>query len=161
MNPIVGLGLGLGIYDLALVKRSLRSLAIMVLISLTTATLYFMLSPLSQAQSDCLHVRNQRFTMFWLPLIGGAAGYPFANSAKINKGNILMGVAIATALMPPLCTAGYGISQGSLSYFLGAAYLFTINTIFIALSTLVVVRLMQFCTVARLSQAHDRKFIVG
>ena len=156
MNPIVGLGLGLGIYDLALVKRSLRSLAIMVLISLTTATLYFMLSPLSQAQSELLARTQPTIYDVLIALIGGAAGI-FANSAKINKGNILMGVAIATALMPPLCTAGYGISQGSLSYFLGAAYLFTINTIFIALSTLVVVRLMQFAPVARLSQEHDRK----
>lgn len=156
MNPIVGLGLGLGIYDLALVKRSLRSLAIMVLISLTTATLYFMLSPLSQAQSELLARTQPTIYDVLIALIGGAAGI-FANSAKINKGNILMGVAIATALMPPLCTAGYGISQGSLSYFLGAAYLFTINTIFIALSTLVIVRLMQFAPVARLSQAHDRK----
>ena len=156
MNPIVGLGLGLGIYDLALVKRSLRSLAIMVLISLTTATLYFMLSPLSQAQSELLARTQPTIYDVLIALIGGAAGI-FANSAKINKGNILMGVAIATALMPPLCTAGYGISQGSLTYFLGAAYLFTINTIFIALSTLVVVRLMQFAPVARLSQEHDRK----
>ena len=156
MNPIVGLGLGLGIYDLALVKRSLRSLAIMVLISLTTATLYFMLSPLSQAQSELLARTQPTIYDVLIALIGGAAGI-FANSAKINKGNILMGVAIATALMPPLCTAGYGISQGSLSYFLGAAYLFTINTIFIALSTLVIVRLMQFAPVARLSQEHDRK----
>ena len=156
MNPIVGLGLGLGIYDLALVKRSLRSLAIMVLISLTTATLYFMLSPLSQAQSELLARTQPTIYDVLIALVGGAAGI-FANSAKINKGNILMGVAIATALMPPLCTAGYGISQGSLSYFLGAAYLFTINTIFIALSTLVVVRLMQFAPVARLSQEHDRK----
>ena len=155
MNPIVGLGLGLGIYDLALVKRSLRSLAIMVLISLTTATLYFMLSPLSQAQSELLARTQPTIYDVLIALVGGAAGI-FANSAKINKGNILMGVAIATALMPPLCTAGYGISQGSLSYFLGAAYLFTINTIFIALSTLVVVRLMQFAPVARLSQEHDR-----
>ena len=156
MNPIVGLGLGLGIYDLTLVKRSLRSLGVMVLISLTTATLYFMLSPLSQAQSELLARTQPTIYDVLIALVGGAAGI-FANSAKINKGNILMGVAIATALMPPLCTAGYGISQGSLSYFLGAAYLFTINTIFIALSTLVVVRLMQFAPVARLSQEHDRK----
>lgn len=156
MNPIVGLGLGLGIYDLALVKRSLRSLGIMVLISLTTATLYFMLSPLSQAQSELLARTQPTIYDVLIALVGGAAGI-FANSAKINKGNILMGVAIATALMPPLCTAGYGISQGSLSYFLGAAYLFTINTIFIALSTLVVVRLLRFAPVQRLSRAHDRK----
>ena len=115
-----------------------------------------MLSPLSQAQSELLARTQPTIYDVLIALVGGAAGI-FANSAKINKGNILMGVAIATALMPPLCTAGYGISQGSLSYFLGAAYLFTINTIFIALSTLVVVRLMQFAPVARVSQAHDRK----
>lgn len=156
MNPIVGLGLGLGIYDLSLVRRSLRNLAIMVSISLVTATLYFLLSPLSQAQSELLARTQPTIYDVLIALVGGAAGI-FANSAKINKGNILMGVAIATALMPPLCTAGYGISQGSFSYFLGAFYLFTINAIFIALSTLIVVRVMRFSPVTRVSQARGKR----
>lgn len=162
MNPIVGLGLGLAIYDIALVRRSFRSLAIMVLISITTATIYFAISPLSQAQSELLARTQPTIYDVLIAVVGGAAGI-LANSSKI-KGNILMGVAIATALMPPLCTAGYGISQGSLSYFLGASYLFTINAIFIALSTLVVVRAMKFSPVAFFSPEREKKihrWIVG
>ena len=141
MNPIVGLGLGLGIYDLALVKRSLRSLAIMVLISLTTATLYFMLSPLSQAQSELLARTQPTIYDVLIALVGGAAGI-FANSAKINKGNILMGVAIATALMPPICTAGYGLANGNVRFLLGALYLFLINCVFIMLANIVGTRIL-------------------
>lgn len=162
MNPIVGLGLGLGIYDLRLVRRSLKSLGIMVIISLTTATLYFLISPLSLAQSELLARTQPTIYDVLIAIAGGAAGI-LANSTKI-KGNILMGVAIATALMPPLCTAGYGLSQGNWSYFLGAGYLFTINAIFIALSTLAVVRLLKFAPHTFLSQERERKihrWIIG
>lgn len=155
MNPIVGLGLGLAIYDIALVRKSVKNLAIMVLISITTATIYFVISPLSQAQSELLARTQPTIYDVLIAIVGGLAGI-LANSTKI-KGNIIMGVAIATALMPPLCTAGYGLSQGSLSYFLGASYLFTINTIFIALSTLAIVRLMKFTPVAFVSQERERK----
>ncbi len=155
MNPIVGLGLGLAIYDITLVRRSLRNLGIMVLISITTATVYFYISPLSQAQSELLARTQPTIYDVLIAIAGGVAGI-LANSTKI-KGNIIMGVAIATALMPPLCTAGYGLSQGSLSYFLGASYLFSINTIFIALSTWGVVRLMRFRPVAFVSAERERK----
>lgn len=155
MNPIVGLGLGLAIYDISLVKRSLRSLGIMVLISITTATIYFLISPLSQAQSELLARTQPTIYDVLIAIAGGVAGI-LASSTKV-KGNILMGVAIATALMPPLCTAGYGLSQGSLAYVLGAGYLFSINTIFIALSTMVVVRIMRFRPVSFVSVERERK----
>lgn len=162
MNPIVGLGLGLAIYDIALVRKSIKSLGIMVLISITTATIYFAISPLSQAQSELLARTQPTIYDVLIAVVGGVAGI-LANSTKI-KGNIIMGVAIATALMPPLCTAGYGISQGSASYFFGASYLFMINTIFIAVSTLGIVKLMKFTPVAFVSQERERKihrWIIG
>lgn len=155
MNPIVGLGLGLAIYDIALVRKSVKSLGIMVLISVITATLYFAISPLSQAQSELLARTQPTIYDVLIAIAGGIAGI-LANSTKI-KGNIIMGVAIATALMPPLCTAGYGLSQGNMTYFFGASYLFMINTIFIAVSTLTVVKLMKFTPVAFVSEERERK----
>ncbi|MDY3090849.1 MAG: TIGR00341 family protein [Porphyromonas sp.] len=154
MDPIVGLGLGLGIYDLDLVRKSLRSLLAMTLISVITATLYFTLSPLSLLQSELLARTQPTIYDVLIAFVGGIAGI-LANASRF-KGNILMGVAIATALMPPLCTAGYGLSQGNMSYFFGASYLFTINATFIALSTLIVVRLMHFSPVRFVSTERER-----
>lgn len=155
MDPIVGLGLGLGIYDLDLVRKSLRSLLVMALISVLTATLYFTLSPLSLLQSELLARTQPTIYDVLIAFVGGAAGI-LANASRF-KGNILMGVAIATALMPPLCTAGYGLSQGNMNYFLGASYLFTINATFIALSTLIVVRLMHFSPLSFVSTERERR----
>lgn len=162
MNPIVGIGLGLGIYDIALVRKSFKNLGIMTVISIITATLYFLLSPLSQAQSELLARTQPTIYDVLIAFVGGVAGI-LASSSRF-KGNIIMGVAIATALMPPLCTAGYGLSQWNMSYFLGAGYLFTINAIFIALSTLIVVRIMKFRPVNFISSERERKirhWIIG
>lgn len=156
MGPIIGLGLGLGIMDLDLVKRSFRNLAVMTLISITTATLYFWLSPLSQAQSELLARTQPTIYDVFIALVGGAAGI-LASSTR-NKGNVVTGVAIATALMPPLCTAGYGLSQGNLSYFFGASYLYLINTVFIGLSTLVMVRVLGFPQRQFIDKAREAKF---
>lgn len=155
MNPIVGIGLGLGIYDIELIRKSLRSLGVMTLISIVTATLYFWLSPLSQLQSELLARTQPTIYDVFIAFVGGIAGF-LANSSRF-KGNIIMGVAIATALMPPLCTAGYGLSQGNMSYFFGASYLFTINATFIALSTLIVVRLMHFSPVRFVSAEREKR----
>lgn len=162
MNPIVALGVGLAIYDLELVRKSFRSLLIMVLISITTATLYFLVSPLSLAQSELLARTQPTIYDVLIAIFGGIAGF-LASGTKV-KGNTLMGVAIATALMPPLCTAGYGLSQWSASYFFGASYLFMINTIFIALSTFLVARVLKFSPVVYLKPERERKihrWIVG
>nr|WP_235316921.1 TIGR00341 family protein [Porphyromonas sp. COT-290 OH860] len=155
MGPIIGFGLGLGIYDFELIKRSLRNLGLMTLISILTATMYFLLSPLSQAQSELLARTQPTIYDVFIAFVGGAAGI-IASSTR-NKGNVLPGVAIATALMPPLCTAGYGLSQGNLSFFFGAFYLYLINSVFIGLSTFVMVRVLKFPYKSFVNPERERK----
>ena len=122
MGPIMGFGLGLGIADFELIKRSFRNLATAALFSVITSTLYFLLSPLSEAQSELLARTQPTVYDVLIAFFGGMAGI-VASSTK-NKGNVIPGVAIATALMPPLCTAGFGLASGNLYYFFGAFYQF-------------------------------------
>ncbi len=142
MSPIVGFGLGLGILDFELIKRSLRALGLMTFIGIFTAMVYFYLSPLDKAQSELLARTQPTIYDVLIAFVGGAAGI-LATGTK-NKGNIITGVAIATALMPPLCTAGYGLATGQLNFFAGAFYLYFINTVFIGLATYLMVRIMKF-----------------
>src|SRR5665213_871796 len=110
MGPIMGLGLGAGIFDFGLIRSALRNLAVMVLISVATSTLYFLISPLDQAQSELLSRTAPTIWDVMIAFFGGMAGI-VAGTSKI-KGTVVPGVAIATALMPPLCTAGFGIAHG-------------------------------------------------
>ena len=142
MGPIIGIGLAVGIYDIGLLKRSAINYLVATVISVLTATIYFLITPLDEAQSELLARTSPSLYDVLIALLGGAAG--FIALATKGKGNVIPGVAIATALMPPLCTAGYGIAVGNLSYFLGAFYLFFINTIFICLATFVGTRMMKF-----------------
>ena len=142
MGPIMGFGLGLGITDFDLVKRSLRNYLTATLFSVVTATIYFLISPISEAQSERLARTSPTIYDVLIAFFGGLAGI-VAGSTK-SKGNVIPGVAIATALMPPLCTAGFGLATGNLSYFLGAFYLYFINTVFISLSTYIVVRVLKY-----------------
>ncbi|MBQ6156927.1 MAG: DUF389 domain-containing protein [Bacteroidales bacterium] len=143
MGPITGIGLSVGILDEELLKRSLRNLFIMVIISLLTSTLYFLISPLSEAQSELMaRTRPTIFDVF-IAFFGGLAGI-VATSRKSQPFTVISGVAIATALMPPLCTAGYGLATWQLRYFGGAFYLFFINSFFIALATFIMVRFLDF-----------------
>jgi len=138
MGPIMGVGYGVGIYDFALIRASLKNLAIAAVASLLTSTLYFAISPLTQAQSELLARTTPSIWDVLIALFGGLAG--MVGATRKQKTNVIPGVAIATALMPPLCTAGYGIASGNWTYFGGAFYLFTINCVFIALSSAVVIR---------------------
>ena len=138
MGPIMGVGYGVGIDDHLLIKKALANLLISFLIALFTSTLYFLISPLSTAQSELLARTTPTIWDVLIALFGGLAGI-IAMTRK-EKSNVIPGVAIATALMPPLCTAGYGIANGSLEMFLGAFYLFFINCVFIALATLILIR---------------------
>jgi uncharacterized hydrophobic protein (TIGR00271 family) len=142
MGPIMGIGLAAGINDFELLKRSLKNLGIAVLISIITSTIYFSFTPLDDAQSELLARTEPSIWDVLIALFGGLAGI-IAGSRK-EKSNAIPGVAIATALMPPLCTAGYGLATGNLYYFLGAFYLFFINSVFISLSTYLIVRFMKF-----------------
>ena len=142
MGPIMGMGLALGTNDIDLLKRSVRNLGVAVSISVLTSTLYFLITPLDQAQSELL--ARTRPTVFdvLIAIFGGSIGI-IASSRK-EKTNAIPGVAIATALMPPLCTAGYGLATAQWSYFFGAFYLFFINSVFICLSTVIFVRFLKF-----------------
>ncbi|MEO5642519.1 MAG: TIGR00341 family protein [Bacteroidia bacterium] len=142
MGPIMGVGLGLGIFDFDLVKSAAKNLAVMVVVSLTASTIYFSLSPLSLAQSELLSRTTPTIWDVLIAVFGGLAGIVAGSSRE--KGTVIPGVAIATALMPPLCTAGFGIAHGDLKFFIGAFYLFCINAVFISASAFVVVRLLKF-----------------
>lgn len=142
MGPIMGIGLGMGINDLVLLKRAINNFAIATGVALTTSTLFFLLSPLNDAHSEILARTSPTIYDVLIAFFGGFAGI-VATSSK-QKGNVIPGVAIATALMPPLCTAGYGLATLQLQFFYGAFYLFIINTVFIALATFIIVRLLHF-----------------
>lgn len=152
MGPIIGMGLAVGINDFELLKRSVKNYLIATLISVVTATIYFLLTPLNEAQSELLARTSPTLYDVFIALCGGAAGI-VALSCK-GKGNVFPGVAIATALMPPLCTAGFGIATGNIYYFFGAFYLFFINTVFISLATYLGVRMMKFKEKQFLDQGH-------
>lgn len=143
MGPILGVGLSIGTLDEELLRRSLRNFLIMVAISLVTSTLYFLISPLSEAQSELLARTRPTIFDVIIAFFGGLAGI-VATSRKIQPFTVISGVAIATALMPPLCTAGYGLATWQMRYFGGAAYLFFINSFFIALATFIMVRFLSF-----------------
>ena len=142
MGPIIGMGLAVGTNHLDLLKRSVKNYCVATIFSVLTATIYFFISPLGEAQSELLARTSPTLYDVLIAFCGGAAG--IIALCTHDKGNVIPGVAIATALMPPLCTAGYGLATGHLLYFLGAFYLFFINTVFIALSTYFGVRLMGF-----------------
>jgi uncharacterized hydrophobic protein (TIGR00271 family) len=142
MGPIMGIGLGVGINDLQLVKKAFKNYLLAVSIGLVTSSVYFALTPLSDAYSELLARTAPTIYDVLIALFGGFAGI-VATSSK-GKGNVIPGVAIATALIPPLCTAGYGLATLNVEYFFGAFYLFTINTVFIAIATLVTVKLLHF-----------------
>lgn len=143
MNPIMGLGLGVGISNNDLIRKSLKNLLVMVSVSLIASTTYFLVSPLSDAQSELLARTNPTIFDVLIAFFGGLAGI-VASSRKQEKITVVSGVAIATALMPPLCTAGYGLGTGQFNYFFGAFYLFFINSFFIALATFIMVRYLKF-----------------
>jgi uncharacterized hydrophobic protein (TIGR00271 family) len=141
MGPIIGIGLGVGIYDFDLIKKSAWNLLVAVFISVLTSTVYFWLTPLKEAQSELL---GRTLPTIWDVLIaffGGLAG--IVAYTRKEKSNVIPGVAIATALMPPLCTAGFGLATGNLYYFIGAFYLFFINSVFIATATIIIVRYLK------------------
>lgn len=143
MGPINGIGLAIGILDDELLKKSLTNILIMVVVSLLASTLYFLLSPLSDAQSELLARTRPTIYDVLIAFFCGLAGM-VATSRKSQPMGIIAGVAIATALMPPLCTAGYGLATGQLKYFFGAFYLFFINSFFISLATFIMVRYLGF-----------------
>jgi uncharacterized hydrophobic protein (TIGR00271 family) len=155
MGPIMGIGMAAGINDFELLQKSFKNLGIAVLISIITSTIYFSFTPLADAQSELLARTEPTIWDVLIALFGGLAGI-VAGSRK-EKSNAIPGVAIATALMPPLCTAGYGLATGNLYYFFGAFYLFFINSVFISLSTYLIVRFMKFPKKVFLDPSREKK----
>ena len=142
MGPINGIGYSIAIYDFTLLRKSLKNFGFAVLAGLLVSGLYFFISPLSSAHSELLARTSPSIYDVLIAFFGGLAGI-IAVSSHI-KGTVIPGVAIATALMPPLCTAGYGLGTLQPSFFFGALYLFTINSVFIALAALLISRILKF-----------------
>lgn len=156
MGPIVGVGLAIGINNIMMLKRSLRSLGTAVLISVVVSSVYFLLTPFGEVQSELIARTRPTLLDVLIAFFGGIA----LIVAKTKKGTIastIYGVAIATALMPPLCTAGYGLANGNWSFFFGAFYLFLINSVFIILATWLVVKYLKFPLTSYLDQARQKK----
>ena len=156
MGPIFGLGLGLGINDIGLMKQAGKNLLVMVSISVAVSLLYFLITPLSLSNPTELLART-RPTIFdvMIALFGGFAG--IFEQCRKEKGTVFSGVAIATALMPPLCTAGYGLATGNIASFLGALYLFCINCLFITMATYFLVKYFKFKKTEYADQGFGRK----
>lgn len=142
MGPIIGLGYSLATYDSKLLKKSIKNYSFAIFTSLAASTIYFAISPLNEAHSELLARTTPSIYDVLIALFGGFAGIVATTSKK--KGNVIPGVAIATALMPPLCTAGYGLATANWNYLFGALYLFTINSVFIAVATLLFSRILKF-----------------
>ena len=156
MGPIFGLGLGLGINDISLMKQAGKNLLVMVSISVVVSLLYFLITPLSLSNPTELLART-RPTIFdvMIALFGGFAG--IFEQCRKEKGTVFSGVAIATALMPPLCTAGYGLATGNIASFLGALYLFCINCLFITMATYFLVKYFKFKKTEYADQGFGRR----
>ncbi len=156
MGPIVGAGYSLATYDFSLFKASMRNYVFAMLAGLITSTLYFMITPINGAHSELLARTSPNIYDVLIALFGGLAGILVIGSKR--KGNVVPGVAIATALMPPLCTAGYGLATGNFQFLFGALYLFVINSVFIGLATLITTRVIyRFPVASHLSDKQKRK----
>ncbi len=142
MGPINGMGYSIATYNFPLFRKALNNFTFAVVASLLASTAYFAISPVSTAHSELLARTSPTIYDVLIALFGGLAGI-LATSSRL-KGNVIPGVAIATALMPPLCTAGYGLATAQFPYFLGAIYLFTINSVFITFASILVSQLLRF-----------------
>lgn len=155
MGPILGAGFALGTFDFPLLKKSIKNLLIATLISLVVSFLYFLLSPFKDAQSELLARISPNIYDVLIAFFGGLVGV--IAITRVNKGNPIPGVAIATALMPPLCTAGYGLAIGNISFFAGAIYLYIINCVFICLSTFAIVKYLRYPKVHYVDKLREKR----
>src|SRR5574344_1359404 len=155
MGPINGMGYSIATYDMELFKKSIKNFSYAVGISLLASTAYFAISPISTAHSELLARTSPSIYDVLIALFGGLAGIVAISSKQ--KGNVIPGVASATALMPPLCTAGYGLASGQLDFFLGAFYLFTINTVFIAIASVLISQILKFPIRSNIENSQKRR----
>ncbi|MCO6485654.1 MAG: DUF389 domain-containing protein, partial [Saprospiraceae bacterium] len=141
MGPINGIGYSIATYNMPLFRQAIKNLGFAIIAGLVASTAYFAITPISTAHSELLARTSPTIYDVLIALFGGLAGIVAITSKQ--KGNVIPGVAIATALMPPLCTSGYGLATGQFSFFLGAFYLFTINTVFIAIASLIITQVLR------------------
>ena len=155
MGPIVGAGFGLGMYDFVILKKSIKNLAIATIVSLIVSTLYFYISPFKEVQSEILARTSPNIYDILIAFFGGLVGVIAVT--RVEKGNPIPGVAIATALMPPLCTAGYALATGNYVFFGGAMYLYTINCVFICIATFIIVKFLKYPIVQHVNLKHQKQ----
>lgn len=155
MGPIIGAGFGLGMFDFELLRKSLKNLLIATIVSLIISSLYFYLSPFKEVNSELLARTSPNIYDILIAFFGGLAGV--IAITRVEKGNPIPGVAIATALMPPLCTAGFGLAVGNFKFFFGALYLYTINCVFICIATFLIVKYLHYPRVRTLNLAHQKR----
>jgi uncharacterized hydrophobic protein (TIGR00271 family) len=155
MGPIIGAGFGLGIYDFVLLKKSLKNLLIATIVGLLVSSIYFYISPFKEVQPELLSRTSPNIYDILIAFFGGLVGA--IAITRVEKGNPIPGVAIATALMPPLCTAGYGLALGSFKFFFGAMYLYSINCVFICISTFFIVKYLKYPIKKQLDDKIQKK----
>jgi len=159
MGPIMGFGLGLGINDFGLIKLAVRNFAYAVIISVITSTIYFAISPVKEAGSELLARTSPTIYDVLIAFFGGMAGI-IAGASVLRRSNVIPGVAIATALMPPLCTVGYGIANSQFAFAAGAFYLFIINSVFISIATYLIVRFLNYPRKSKLEIKNKKRITV-
>ena len=156
MGPIIGVGMSLGINDFQLLKKSLRNFMWMFAVSIITSSIFFVISPYSNAQSELLARTSPTTYDVLIAFFGGIAGM-LAQTRRDRTGTVISGVAIATAIMPPLCTAGFGIANGEIRFIFGALYLFMINAVFIALASYIMVLFLKYEKKTMLDEAKSKR----
>lgn len=159
MGPIIGAGFALGMYDFSLLRRSLKNLFIATSVSLTVAFVYFFISPFKEIQSEILARTSPNIYDVMIAFLGGMVGV--IAITRVEKGNPIPGVAIATALMPPLCTAGYALAINNFSFFFGALFLYAINCVFICLATFLIVKFLKYPAVMTPNTRQQKRIKYG
>ncbi|ALR29454.1 hypothetical protein ATE47_02400 [Chryseobacterium sp. IHB B 17019] len=159
MGPIVGAGFALATFNFGLLKKSIKNLIIATIVSLAVSSLYFYLSPFKEVQSELLARTSPNIYDVLIAFFGGVVGA--VSITRVEKGNPIPGVAIATALMPPLCTAGFGIATGNLSFVAGAFYLYTINCFFICIATFLIIKFLKYQAVANTDKTLEKRIRYG
>jgi uncharacterized hydrophobic protein (TIGR00271 family) len=154
MGPIVGAGFALAMFDFKLLRKSLKNLLISTVIGLAVSFIYFLLTPFKEAQSEILARTSPNIYDILIAFFGGLVGVIAVT--RVEKGNPIPGVAIATALMPPLCTAGYGLATGNFTFFGGALFLYTINCVFICIATYFIAKLLQYPAVGFVDEKKEK-----
>lgn len=155
MGPIVGAGFALATFNFELLKKSIKNLLIATIVSLIVSSLFFFLSPFKEVQSELLARTSPNIYDVLIAFFGGIVGA--ISITRKEKGNPIPGVAIATALMPPLCTAGFGIAIGKFSYFIGAFYLYSINCFFICISTFGIIKYLKYESIQQQNTTYEKR----